>query len=152
MNRIFSISLIGLLTCFLSLNLVAQNGWKDIENNDFIAAKKAFEKTLETDENNKDALYGLIFLSEIMEDDDKYEKHVTQLVKSRWDEQEFLLFGHVIDAEAPEILKQKLSNRAKAGAYFSLADSLFYHRRKKDAFKVLNDFVGDLLEINKFLI
>lgn len=138
--------LLGLiLAIFLSTHLKANNGWDDIRANDFITAKASFKTTLEKNPNDTEALYGLIFLAEITNDFDSYEKYITALINQGWDEQEFLLFGHVHDdLDRPEdLLTKKLSNRAKADAYFAIADSLFYHRRKADAFKVLNNFVGD---------
>ncbi|NJN78135.1 MAG: hypothetical protein HC803_07205 [Saprospiraceae bacterium] len=41
------------------------------------------------------------------------------------------------------MLSKNLSNRAKASAYFEIADSLFHYRRKADSFKILRDFIGD---------
>ena len=55
----------------------------------------------------------------------------------------FLLFGHLLDKEPPEILSKKLSQRAKAQATFELADSLFYNRKKEKATAALRSFIGD---------
>ncbi|NJN78136.1 MAG: hypothetical protein HC803_07210, partial [Saprospiraceae bacterium] len=50
-----------------------------------------------TKSDDKEALYGLIFIAEVMEDDDNYEKHITALINQNWDEYEYLLFGHVFN-------------------------------------------------------
>lgn len=123
----------------------ANNGWDDIKSNNFVAAKQSFEAALAANPNDKEALYGLIFIAETTEDDDSYQKYITALINQNWEEYEYLLFGHVFeDLKRPEnLLTKNLSNRAKASAYFKIADSLFYNRQKADAFKVLNNFVGD---------
>lgn len=123
----------------------ANNGWDDIKNNDFVKARQHFQAVLAKNPNDKEALYGLIFIAEVTENDDSYEKYITVLINQNWDEYEYLLFGHVFDdLKRPEdLLNKNLSNRAKASAYFEIADSLFYHRKKADAFKMMNNFVGD---------
>ena len=123
----------------------ANNGWDDIKNNDFVKAKQTFQAALAENPNDKEALYGLIFIAEVTENDDSYQKNITALINQNWDEYEYLLFGHVFeDLKRPEdLLTKNLSNRAKASAYFEIADSLFYHRKKAEAFKVMNNFIGD---------
>lgn len=123
----------------------ANNGWDNIKKNDFVEAKQTFQAALAENPNDKEALYGLIFIAEVTENDDNYQKYITALINQNWDEYEYLLFGHVFeDLKRPEdLLTKDLSNRAKASAYFEIADSLFYHREKAEAFEVMNNFISD---------
>ncbi len=136
-----------LLLAFLFLThfAAANNGWDEIKVNDFVTAKQTFQTALEQNPNDKEALYGLIFIAELTEDDDSYQRYITALINQNWDEYEYLLFGHVFEGlKRPEdLLTKNLSNRAKASVYFEIADSLFYNREKSGAFKVLRDFIGD---------
>lgn len=143
LNRHLKIVALTLLTFAIASTAVAVDGWELIKSNDFVAAKRTFENQLEQNKKHVESLIGLIFLAEVAEDDDSYEKYIDDLIEANWDEHHYLLFNHLLDKAPPEVLRQNLSYRAKAKATFGLADSLFYNRQKKHANKVLRSFVGD---------
>ncbi len=122
---------------------VDRNGWNLITQNDFKAAKSIFEDQLKANPKNQEALTGLIFIAETVQDYKEYKKYSTALIESNWDHYIFGLFGHLYEGEPDKMIKKLSSERHKAGFRFSYADSLFRKRKFKASEKLLRTVIGD---------
>lgn len=138
-----TVVLIFLLIFSISFYASANDGWAFIKENNFQAAKKAFEAQFQ--KNNKDiqALYGLIFISETIRDGRSYSKYVNELIEGAWNEEDYRLFDQVYNGKVETILAQKLSEQAKLKPYFYVADSLFTYRKKEEYKEILRNVIGD---------
>lgn len=131
--------------CFQSSSFaqVAQNGWRAITQNDFVQAKAAFSEALKTNPKNTDAMVGMIFLAETVQDYKLYKEYTKSLLETDRADQIFDLFGHLYEGDPKDILKQLNSEQAKARFRFAQADSLFQQRKFKAANKMLRKVIGD---------
>ena len=142
-----SISCFVLLFQILFLNFgyaqVDQNGWNLIIQNDFTAAKASFEAELKADPKNEDALAGMIFIAETVQDYKLYKKYSNALIESYWDDALFCLFGHLYEAEPEKMIKQLNNEQLKARFRFALADSLFQKRKFEASGDLMRSVIGD---------
>lgn len=126
---------------FLPVFVCAQSasaGWEKIHQNDFVAARTAFEATLSRQPGNEDALVGLMFLAETVQDEEAYERSAKRLLTT-WRPEYVWLLGH-LDTGDPALALQELRN---SGAdkhpglalpfLWRQADSLFRHRRFEES-------------------
>lgn len=137
-TRIFT-----LLLLFSGLQAVAQNnGWERIRQNDFVAARSAFEQELKAQPNNTSALAGLIFLAETLQDPELFEKNANQLLQGD-DPHLIWLFGQMYDKAPEEMLKRKLPTDVKLPFMAQQADTLFRYRKFAESAAMLNSMVPD---------
>jgi len=145
----FNFSLMGfVLTLIFGLCLpltaqIDQNGWQLIENNDFVAAEKVFKNQLKANKTDVDALCGVVFIAETIQDYASYKKYTTDLIESEQDEAFMALFGHMYEARPEKVLGYNISESLKVSAQFELADSLFGEKRFKDSEKAFREVIGD---------
>lgn len=104
-------------------------GWTLLENNHFIQAKKSFENQLNQNPNDENALCGMLFISEVVQDHLNYTKYANQLIESKWNDEYFALFKHLYEGTPEDILAQKLDASLLVKPTLALADSLFYYRK-----------------------
>ena len=138
----FILTFLLLLSSSLAAQL-DQNGWQMIEQNDFIAAEKVFKNQLKANSTDADALCGLIFIAETIQDYANYKKYTTDLIESDQDEAYMALFGHMYEARPEKILGYNIPEALKISAQFELADSLFGEKRFKDSEKAFREVIGD---------
>ncbi len=142
LSLIFVCLLIG-ISSFTYANTIPDDGWSWIQRNNFKEAKDAFLKTLEKDPKNEDALCGLIFLAETLQDYDGYKAHIKTLIESKWDEKYVELFKHIYDGDPADIIKKDLPEYLIMTARANHADSLFERKKFKESSKLLAENVGD---------
>lgn len=119
-----------LLQLFLVVQLVAQSpGWDSIRQNNFVAARAAFENELRQNPQSESALTGLIFLAETVQDYENYERYANQLLTASWAPHYVWLFGPLYTGQAAEALRQKLPESIRLPFVLQQADTLFRHRR-----------------------
>ena len=138
-------------TCLLLLLIPLSNhsfaqgpGWKLIAENDLVTAKALFERTLESNPNNEDALCGMIFISEVFQDQLNYQKYSNQLIEAEWKEEYFALFKHMYQGTPDEILKHSLDPSLKLKPILAKSDTLFYNRRFKESKALMEGISSDL--------
>ena len=113
-NKNYLKLLLTALYCFFLTSTYANEGWLQIKNGNFIQAEKEFLKKLASDSTDKNALYGMIFLSETKEDPASYMKYVNTLIRNHWNDQDFQLFNQTISIEFKDVLsKNSLSEKSK---------------------------------------
>jgi len=123
----------------------AQNGWDDIKTNDHKTARKHFEEALAKDSLNKDALHGLIFLSEIEGDELSSHKYINTLINNYWDQQEYLLYKDDYDLKNDKTLlsKTNFEERTKLKIKMDAASELSYKGQKEQAIKEYRKLTHD---------
>ncbi|MFT5166211.1 MAG: Tfp pilus assembly protein PilF [Saprospiraceae bacterium] len=142
-NVFYFVLLFQMLFSNLLYAQVAQNGWNFIVQNDFMAAKSSFEEELKTNPTDEDALAGLIFIAETVQDYKLYKKYSNALIDAKWDDPVFGLYGHLYESDPEKMIKQLDNEQFLARFRFAFADSLFQNRKFKDAEKQLRLVIGD---------
>ena len=105
----YRVAFIAILTLFFCGNTVGQStGWQLLQENELLEAKKVFEKELLQNANDEDALCGMLFVTEVLQDQLNYRKYANQLIESTWKDEYFFLFKHLYEGSSEDILKHKL--------------------------------------------
>jgi tetratricopeptide (TPR) repeat protein len=87
--------LFGLLCCLFLLTpfgVQAQDGWEKIGSNDLKGAREAFDAQLKTNPNDRNALVGIMFLSELQQNAFDYVPAARKLVAAQPEDRYFYLF------------------------------------------------------------
>lgn len=119
-----------------------QSGWDFIQNNDWLAAKPAFEAELRNTAGNDEALLGLLFLQETVQDQAGFQQSANSLLAAGWQPQieprvpihigvigNVALFGQMFDGEAAEMARRELPENLRLAFIRGEADSLFDNRK-----------------------
>lgn len=108
-----------------------------------MAAKSVFLEQLKSNPQDKEAITGLIFIAETVQDYKLYKTYTQALIDLDWNAASFALFGHLYEG-TPDLLLDKLEDESlKARYHFSQADSLFQQRRFEDYEKELRKVMGN---------
>jgi lipopolysaccharide biosynthesis regulator YciM len=134
----------------VSLNLInincvtAQSGWEAIKKNDNIAAKRSYLETLKKDSTDINALFGMIYLAELEQDDISNEKYSNSLVNNHKQPEEYLLFGNQYIGDLKKLnLAADSAQKAVTDLAVKKADDLFSNRKFDDCKKAYSDIIGD---------
>lgn len=130
---------LSLLLFLISFSNFAQSGWDYIRSNNHIKAKESFEKDLSKDSMNIEALKGLIFLSDLINDDRNYIKYSRRLSLSLKDRHYSYLFP------VHEFIKQDKKKPyvpKTLDQVFSHADDLIFYRKFEESKKLINEYVN----------
>lgn len=139
--RFLPVFLFVLLTC----PVAAQDGWDMIRANDSRSARTAFTAALEKDSLNGQALEGMIFLSEIEQDNLGFNKYVSRLLRKSNDETLFLVFEDYYTGKADDIIRKSgLSEKARMSSRVALADELEHDRKFDEAKKMRREIFPQL--------
>lgn len=129
------------------------SGWQHIQNNNFVAARAAFEETLAQKPADEPALVGLLFVAETVQDAETYERAAKRLIET-WKPPYVWLLGHLysgrpemalngLAAPQPLFSEQQLSS-LRLPFVLAQADTLFRYRdfegSKKQRQRVLPDW------------
>lgn len=122
----YSISkFIVIICCILAVGAKGQTGWEWIDKGDFVEAEKAFLSNLKKDSTNRDALKGMIFLSEVKQSSFHYQKYITTYVRNHSEEAFYLLFQRAFQGDDKEIIDNKtFTERAKLHSQINYASDL----------------------------
>jgi transglutaminase-like putative cysteine protease len=142
-SLIFSVFSFALMA--FSGTVSAQDGWNDIRENDNKTARTHFESTLKTDSANRDALQGMIFLSELEGDDLSYKKYVNTLINNYWKEQDYELYSSMYNLKSDKDLlsKNSISDRLKLGTRMSNIYEIQEKGQKDQAYKEFRKITHD---------
>lgn len=141
LKNLFSFSLITVLC--INYAIGQQSGWEYVKKNNFTEAKKVFLKTIEKDSTNKEALEGLIFLSEVADNYHNAKKYTTSYVKNHPEENTFVTFKMLYGGKQSFIEKQNFEQYAKISAYYSAASKLRKERKIKESDVLFDQHISD---------
>ncbi len=134
------------LLLLLPLLSFGEDGWSFIKQNDNKKARAAFLETLKTDSVNRDALQGMIYLSELEQDKLSFNKYINTVLRNYKDEHFFSVFSEISDLNAEAIVKQaSFSERTKLPSRIRLASDLKEKRQfsaSENAYKELFTDMG----------
>ena len=123
-------ALVALFIFLSSLPSDAQStGWDFLRDNQFLKAKKEFVNVLLQNPQDEDALCGMMFISEVLQDQLNYKKYANQLIEATWSDEYFALFSHLYEGSPDQVLAQNLapSNYLKA----TLAKAEIQYQKRK---------------------
>ncbi len=130
---------------FLTHSLSAQNGWDKIKQNNHKEARKIFLDQLEKDSMHTEALQGMIFLSDIEEDERSYAKYVNRLIVKDWNNYTFSVLSSYCTEKFDDILNNTTLNIANKLDYIlGKAEKLHYERKFDEARKIYSDNITKL--------
>lgn len=108
--------------------LLAQDGWQFLAQDDHLNARRAFERALEADSLDQDALKGMIVLSDLHADVRMYERYLTRLITGYWEEPVYSVFEDDYEGSDTLVDASPMSEDAKLGARFMLGrDHIYYY-------------------------
>lgn len=120
-----------LFLCFFSLAwtaLRAQDGWELLARDEHRAARAAFEQRLQADSLDRDALKGMLILTEMQGDKLVYERLLTRLITNYWEEPVYRVFEDDYEGSDTLVDASPMSEGAKVGARMSLASEHYRFR------------------------
>jgi hypothetical protein len=123
----------------------AQDGWDDIRKNDNKSARTHFIEILKNDSINRNALQGMIYLSELEGDDLSYRKYANTLINNYWKEQDYELFQEVYNLKSDKTLLSQTSigDRLKLATRISSGNELEQKGQKDQAVKEFRKYTND---------
>jgi tetratricopeptide (TPR) repeat protein len=128
----------------LPFSISAQDGWNTIKKNDNISAKKIFLEQLKTDSTNINALYGMIYISELEHDDISYEKYVSCLINNHKHPEHYLLFNDDYnDYDNKLSFVTDSSKTATTALNIENANDLFTERKFNESKKAYSEITGN---------
>ncbi len=134
-----------ILILFISLSSIGQSaGWDYLHDSQFTQAKNSFEKQLRQNPKDEDALCGMLFISELLQDHLNYKKYANLLIESSWSNEYFALFKHLYQGEPDKILEQELDPSLMVKPTLALADSLFLYQNYSKSLATIQSVTQDL--------
>ena len=122
----------------------AQNGWELIKKNDNVAAKKTFVEALKKDSTDINALYGIIYIAELEQDDILFEKYINSLINNYKLPEQYLLFDSYYDGNTDDLkLNEDSSKKAETTLTYKKAKDLFTNRKFKESKNAYDDILGN---------
>ena len=139
------VALVVILILLSSLYSIGQSaGWDHLHNSQFNQAKKSFESQLQKNPKDEDALCGMLFISELLQDHLNYKKYANRLIESTWSNEYFALFKHLYQGEPEDILKQNLDPSLLVKPSLALADSFFLYQSYNKSLATIKSVTQDL--------
>lgn len=128
----------------LSFQGIAQDGWNDIKNNDNVSARKTFLEQLKADSTNISALYGMIYISELENDNISWDKYINSLINNHKRPEHFLLFRDDYNNYKSKLsFISDSSKTATTTLDVEKAEDLFTERKFSESKKAFSDIIGN---------
>jgi hypothetical protein len=103
---------LALVAFFIFFSFLQSNGqstgWNLLREDQLLAAKAAFVNVLLQNPQDEDALCGMLFVSEVLQDQLNYKKYANQLIEATWSNENFALFKHLYQGSPDQILTNNL--------------------------------------------
>ncbi len=131
------------LLLFISIHVSAQNGWDLIAQNNFVAAKPAFEQAIKQNSKDESALIGLLFLSETTQDANLYESLVNDLMTLDWQSHYAWLFSTFFKQNHEVFLAKPMPETLRLSFLNLRADSLWQKRDIKGSINSAKAYIPD---------
>lgn len=127
-----------------SFHSSAQDGWSSIKNNDNVAAKKEFLEQLKTDSTNINAIYGMLYISELGNDNISWDKYINSLINNYKRPEHYLLFkDDYINDKSKLSFPSDSSKKASTTLKIEKASDLFNERKFNESKKAFSDIIGN---------
>lgn len=127
----------------ISAPLSAQSGWERVADDDHRAARKIFDERLVADSLDKEALKGMLILTEMHGDQLVYEKILTTLIANYWEEPVYRVFEDDYEGSDTLVDASPMSEEAKVGARMALAREHFRFRNPEKADELYRSLVPE---------
>lgn len=137
----------ALVAVFLFLSFLKSNSqstaWDLLRDHQLLAAKSEFEKSLLQNPQDEDALCGLLFVSEVLQDQLSYKKYANQLIEATWSNENFALFKKLYEGSPDQILDQNLDPSFQLSAILVKAEKQFKNRDFEKSFATIHSVTQD---------
>ncbi len=138
---------LALVAVFVFLSFFESNsqstGWDLLREHQLLAAKSEFEKELIQNPQDEDALCGMLFVSEVLQDQLSYKKYANQLIEATWSDENFALFKHLYEGSPDQILAQNLDPSFQLKAILVKAEKQFKNRKFEKSLATLQSVTQD---------
>lgn len=121
-----------------------KTGWDYLREDQLLLAKEKFNDVLIQKPHDEDALCGLIFISEVLQDQGSYKKYVNDLMTSSWKNEHFALFKHLFEGKPEQILATDLDPSFQFTAQLLLAEDQFRNRKFEKSLTTTKAVTQDL--------
>lgn len=137
----------ALVAVFIFLSFLKSNsqstGWDLLLENEFLAAKIEFAEVLLENPEDEDALCGMLFISEVLQDQLSYKKYANQLIEATWSNENFALFKHLYEGSPDQILAHRLDPSFELNAILVKADRQFKNRNFEKSLATIESVTQD---------
>jgi hypothetical protein len=138
------LALVALFVFLSFLESYSQStGWDLLREHQLLAAKSEFVKVLEQDPQDEDALCGMLFVSEVLQDQLSYKKYANQIIEATWSNENFALFKHLYEGSPEQILVEKLDPSFQLKAIIVKAEKEFKNRNFEKSFATIQSVIQD---------
>ncbi len=137
-----------LVTILIILSFFQSNGqsigWDLLRDNQLLAAKTEFVNVLLQNPEDEDALCGMLFVSEVLQDHLNYKKYANQLIEATWSNENFALFKHLYQGSPDQVLAHQLDPSFQLKAILAKADLQFKNGGFEKSISTLQSVTQDL--------
>lgn len=126
--------------------VMAQDGWQDVKNNDNKSAREHFRQALLKDSTDRNAIEGIIYLSELEGDDISFKRSVRSLINNHWQEQDYFLYEtyFVMNDDRDLLDRPSASERMKMGVLMDYAFDDIQANKKEEGLREYRELTNDL--------
>jgi len=129
---------------FFSFQSIGQStGWDLLRKNQLLAAKTDFVNVLLQSPQDEDALCGMLFVSEVLQDQLNYKKYANQLIEATWSNENFALFKHLYQGSPDQILNHNLDPSFQLKATLAKAETQFKNRNFEKSLTTIQSVTQD---------
>jgi hypothetical protein len=140
----FKSTLVAFFIFFFFLQSNGQkNGWDLLRENHLLEAKSEFLNALRLNPYDEDALCGMLFISEVLQDQLNYKKYANELIESTWSNENFALFKHLFKGSPSQILVNNLDPSFQLNAILTQAELEFEKRNFEKSRAMIQSVVQD---------
>jgi len=135
-----------LLAVFIFLSFFSNGqstGWDLLRKNQLLTAKAKFVNVLLQNPQDEDALCGMLFVSEVLQDQINYKKYANQLIEATWSNENFALFKHLYQGSPEQILAHDLDPSFQLKAILAKADIQFKNRNFEKSLTTIQSVTQD---------
>ena len=118
-------------------------GWDLLRKNQLLAAKAEFVNVLLQNPKNEDALCGMLFVSEVLQDQLNYKKYANQLIEATWSNENFALFKHLYQGSPEQILTNNLDPSFQLKAILAKSETQIENRNFEKSLATIQSVVQD---------
>ena len=138
---------LALVAFFIFFSFIKSNGqstgWDLLRENQLLAAKVEFVNVLLQNPQDEDALCGMLFVSEVLQDQLNYKKYANQLIEATWSNENFALFKHLYLGSPDQILTNNLDPSFQLKATLAKAETQFQNRNFEKSLVTIQSVTQD---------